>query len=380
MLSMRKWIAWITGSLLAGAAGAATVSVSNGVYAGSYVRDCRSSTALSGPDRCIEGNNASFSGTIVEISQSSYPGAIQAGVLTSHPLGRTSGIDVTGSTVEAPANAFQPPQLRLAVFTPTNYARASTGVASVQGYSWDGSGDPARSLSLTATFTGSNLIDADPSPTFNPEAIIWGSIAVFSLATPTFEVEENLPVGNPVPGVCYVDAGLLNCLASRADYRLEAEDYFGGSDSNATVAITLQPGRHYFTWVYSAGIARFGARLDARNTVVTTWSDTTGLTAAAGGLVPISAVTDWLAALAGHVTGVGPGRVLLRAAESARGYYAAPDVPATCTAMGFFSAEVRLLDRVSRLFRRSAPWKISTAQANQLLAEGRAITTAIGCR
>jgi len=379
MLRTDRWIPLIAGCLLAGTAGAATISVSNGVQAGSYIRDCRSSTTLTAPDKCIEGDTASFTGTIREISDSSYPGALQAGVLTSNSLARTSGIDVTGSTVEASGDAFQPPQLRLGVFTSTNYARASTGVLSVQGYSWDGSGGAARSLSLESTFTGSNLVDGDLSPTFAPEAAIFGNIRVFSLLTPTFDVEESFAT-TPAEGICYFSPELWDCLQERADFQLEAEDYFGGSDTAGNVEFTLEPGRYYFTWVYAAGIARFGAWLDARNTVVTTWSNTAGLSAAAGEFIPITAVIDWLTALAGNVAGVGPGKTLARSVATAQAYYAVPDVRATCTAMAVFSAEVRLVAHISRLFRRPAPWKISAAQANQLLAESRAITTALGCR
>jgi hypothetical protein len=347
-----------------------TVPVSNGVHAGSFVRDCRSSTALTAPDRCMEGNQQSFVGTVREIRESSYPGAIQAGVLTSNSLARTSGIDVTGSTVEASGDAFQPPQLRLGVFTSTNYARVSTGVLSVQGYSWDGSGAAARSLSLGSTFSGSFLIDSDPSPTFNPEAVIWGSIRVFSLATATFNVEEILPA-NPTPGGCYFAPGFLwNCLQARGDFRLEAEDNFGGSDTAGDVAFALEPGRYYFTWVYAAGIARFGAWLDARNTVVTTWNDTTGLTAAAGEIVPISAVVDWLASLRQSVTGVGPGKSLADKVTLAQTYYAVPDVPATCAA---------LTDFVSQVKAQAGNKKLTTVQAAKLKSDAQAIMAAIGC-
>lgn len=378
MTKTRMWVHAIALGLLAGQADAATVSVSNGVWAGSFVRDCRSSSALSGPDRCIEGNRPSFP-PFVESVEASYPGALQAGVLTSHPLARTSGIDVTGSMVEASSNPLETPRVRLAVFTSTNYARASTGVASLQGYTWDGTGDPARSLSLTATFTGSNLIDTDPTPDFIPEAIMYGSIMVFSLTTPTFEVEDALPVGDPIPGACYLDAQLPDCLASRADYRLEAVDYYGGSDTTATAAFTLESGRTYFVWVEGSGIARFGAYVDARNTVLTRWSDATGLTAATGQIVPIEAVVDWLADLLQQVSGVGYGRLLEWTVARANSFYSISEIRATCVAMSYFQAEVRGLARLSELIRHPAPWKISKERAKQLLDQSRAITTAIGC-
>jgi hypothetical protein len=364
-----KWIVWAAGALLAGAAGAATVSVSNGVQAGSYVRDCRSSTTLTAPDKCIEGNQPSFVGTIREISDSSHPGAIQAGVLTSNSLARTSGIDMTGSTVEASGDAFQPPQLRLGVFTSTNYARASTGVLSVQGYSWDGSGAAARSLSLQSTFSGSNLIDSDPSPTFNPEAVIWGNIRVFSLETPTFDVEESY-ANTPAPGICYFSPDLWDCLQARTDFRLEAEDYFSGSDTAGNVAFTLEPGRYYFTWIYAAGIARFGAWLDARNAVVSTWNDTAGLTAAAGEIVPISAVVDWLVSLRQSVTVVGPGKSLADKVRLAQTYYAVPDIQATCAVMTDFVNEVKA---------QAAKKKLTAARATKFTSDANAIMTAIGC-
>jgi hypothetical protein len=207
------------------------------------------------------------------------------------------------------------------------------------------------------------------SPTFNPEAVIWGYIRVFSLSTPTFDVEESY-ANTPAPGICYFDLDLWTCLEARTDFRLETEDYFGGSDTAGNVAFTLEPGRHYFTWVYAAGIARFGAWLDARNTVVSTWNDTAGLTAAAGEIVPISAVVDWLVSLRQLVTGVGPGKSLADKVGLAQTYYAVPDIQATCAVMTDFVNEVKA---------QAGKKKLTAAQATKFTSDANAIMAAIGC-
>lgn len=86
-----------------------------------------------------------------------------------------------------------------------------------------------------------------------------------------------------------------------------------------------------------------------------------------------------LAELLNNVTGVGPGKVLERTVTQAQVYYAVPDVQATCSVMRFFDFEVRVTWRLSQATRRSAPWKITTDQMDDLLGQSGSIQIAIGC-
>jgi len=277
----------LTSGLLFGSAAQAAVFVSNGFQAGSYVRDCRSSSSLTSPDKCIEGNGPSFVGTIVEATNVAYPGATTASSTTTSSLARTSGTNVTGGSIQALGE--NPPIVKLAAFTSTNYARVSTGVTSVQGWSWDGTGDANRTIDLNLTFTGT-YIGEFGTEDFNPGSELVGTLAVFSLDTLLFEVDEGIGSWNPStnPGApCSIGGSLLDCLASkRTDYSQIALASFDTSSPTTGVSFALTSGRYYFTYLYAAAFARHGAYIDARNTVVARWDDVTGLTAAPGSTVP----------------------------------------------------------------------------------------------
>jgi len=83
--------------------------------------------------------------------------------------------------------------------------------------------------------------------------------------------------------------------------------------------------------------------------------------------------------LLADVTGVGPGKILERTVAGAQVYYAVPDIQATCSVMRFFDFEVQLIWRLSNATKRSAPWKITTEQMDDLLGKSGSIQIAIGC-
>lgn len=94
------------------------------------------------------------------------------------------------------------------------------------------------------------------------------------------------PVSNP-DGPCVIGNSLTSCLASkRADYLSVGTVQFGSDSPNASLSFAMEAGRSYFTYLSSTAFARFGAHLDARNTILTRWNDQTGLTAAPGMTVP----------------------------------------------------------------------------------------------
>jgi hypothetical protein len=86
-----------------------------------------------------------------------------------------------------------------------------------------------------------------------------------------------------------------------------------------------------------------------------------------------------LAELLAGVIGVGPGQILERTVAGAQVYYTVPDIQATCSVLRLFDFEVRTIWRLSVATRRSAPWKITTEQMDDLLGQSGSIQIAIGC-
>ena len=92
----------------------------------------------------------------------------------------------------------------------------------------------------------------------------------------------------------------------------------------------------------------------------------------------VRVLPDFLSLLE-ELQGVGPGKILERTVARAQVYYAVPDIQATCSVMRFFDVEVRAIWRLSMVTRRSAPWKITTEQMDDLLGQSGSIQIAIGC-
>lgn len=92
-----------------------------------------------------------------------------------------------------------------------------------------------------------------------------------------------------------------------------------------------------------------------------------------------SDVGTQLAQLAAAVNGVGPGTLFANTIAQAQAYYAAADVQSACAVMRFFDYEVRIVWRLSQFTRRSATWKITTAQMDDLLGQSGSIQIQLGC-
>lgn len=272
---------------LTGPTMAASVAVSNGTYALITVRDC----SLGPGAQCNETTGQGFSFTNVQTLRDYQPGAALASVAATHPLAVTP-LGISGASIEIFDAATTAPSIGVGAFTQFANARVGIETSSVSGYSWNGIGDPARTVSFAMSYSASNVhaFGTGGFPALAPFSYLGAFTAVFSLQTPTFVVDDQLfGSGCSMSGIF----ALRNCLAAeRADFRLEGESFFGSSGNSVdvitgSIAFTLEAGRFYFVDVGTQAFAKGGSFMDSTQTLTTSFSSISGLVALPAGALPV---------------------------------------------------------------------------------------------
>jgi len=263
-------------ALLAAASAVQAVEISNGAFAAVYVRDCRSWAAKAAGSTSADMCEASgdFSGTLVQQNWSNVLGGLSAGTASTNPLA-VNGSLVSSSTVSV-ADGLT---IKQAAFTGTPYARVSSQSFALQSYSWNGTGSAARSVTGSLDFTEYSPTSFDAQSN-QPSGLVQGFVSVFSLATPSFNV-------NPISA----SQGDFEQFAKiRGDYRSEASQVVqtvSASPYTFNVSFTMQAGRTYFVESWLSLYGRFGGWVDATHTYKVNFDDTDGLTAAAALDAPV---------------------------------------------------------------------------------------------
>jgi len=267
IMNVRHWIVVL--AALAGTS-AQAAQISNGAYAGAFVRDCRSlgNTGLA-PDLCIEGDNSSFVGTLTSAVADGQFGGFRASIATTDPLGIVGG-KPTQSTVDA-SGADDALVLKLGALSAEPYVRVSGQSKSLQSFFFDGRG-PADRVALGAIdFKASDLVDGNgfDAATTTPASRVNAWISVFSLPTATFDYVHVSPGSLPdfygqamaVPGFQGEGFAVLDF----AGIGLDGDTY----RASWQLDFEVQAGRYYFVETYLGVFAKFGATLDATQTFMT---------------------------------------------------------------------------------------------------------------
>jgi hypothetical protein len=282
---------------------ASLYEMSVGVWSLSVVRDCRSSPTLTAPDKCVETDPSSFPGTVAQEVGESAPGQAAAQSFVTNPLGILPAHGTTGARIQTAANITISPLIQSGAFTSTAYARATGNLYAIQGYTWDGSGSPGRSIDGVWGFEQSDPVAYGSITSMTgiaPASAGLVNLTLFSLATPDFLVETD-PNAALAQGACYfnrpfttlVPQYVSDCLAAqRTDYQAVGvaqilTDATSISPLRASLAFTLVPGRYYFLETVEDSYARFGAYFDASHTLTLNFSDTTGLAPMPPGLTAV---------------------------------------------------------------------------------------------
>ena len=261
-------------------AAAAPLSISNGAYAGTFVRDCRTAAERSAgtttPSLCDDNIDTSFAGTIVDMRYNANYGGLNASTTTLSPL--------AAGTIGSVNAAGTPGTLALhqSTYTHQPYARASSQVEAMQSFTWDGTGSSTRAIAGHLDFSATNLTNSAGfrSALTTPASFIQASINVFSLTTGSFNVDS---------AITYTPM-----FATQAevlpDYALAAASFFEsstGSSLDWTMTFSMVTGRTYYVDAWFGVWAKFGASVDASNT----------FTATLGEIAPDGSFQDTIAGL-----------------------------------------------------------------------------------
>lgn len=270
---------------------AVPVAVSNGAFAATYVRDCRSAAAQAAgsttPDRCeaaLDSTGFPIMRPIIEQQSQLAVGATTASATATNPIGShggkatTSFIDVSGA-----AGVLA---LKQGAFA-GDYARVSGHSLGIQSFEYTGTSGASRTVHNVLDFTS----NVTPTPVLDqPGDVALGTtsaavfaktrVTVFSLATASFDFD-------PALGVEPQSAGFWSAASSRADFQLEGQVSNDGITTTGTatdITFTVTAGRFYFIESYLGLWARFGGDLDATNTFTSSlgYQDTSGAFVADG--------------------------------------------------------------------------------------------------
>ncbi len=243
-------------------AGAAPLAVSNGAYAGTYVRDCRTGAERSAgtltPSLCNDATGT-FGNTLVDMRYDANYGGLTAATVTLSPLavGTRGSVDGTGT----PGSLI----LHQATMTNTSYTRASSQVEAMQSFTWDGSGSAHRAIAGHLDFNATNLTDRQGfwDALTTPASQVQASLGVFSLSTGSFEVDtanQNRPA-------------FEDTASTLADYQSEAGSFFesvGPAGLDWNLEFDLVTGRTYYMDAWFGLWAKYGAGIDATHTFTAT--------------------------------------------------------------------------------------------------------------
>ncbi|HWZ72094.1 MAG TPA: PEP-CTERM sorting domain-containing protein [Casimicrobiaceae bacterium] len=255
----------------------APILISNGSYSGTTVRDCSQHPGGGG---CIENDAATFTQTIVQDLSDYQPGNTAAATTATNAFGiRAQG--TSGSSVSVFDAATSAPSARQGGFANGATARVSGRTYTVSGYAWDGTGPTDRSVDIALSYSGTNVIDGThqfPIDT-NPFSALVVDVAIFSLGTPTFVVDDQLVAGGPS---CVFQGGLFDCLSGqRDDVRNEGSAILGSLPGETLVTgaldFSLEAGRYYFLEMFTGAWGKYDSYMDAAHTVTTNFSSTAGL-------------------------------------------------------------------------------------------------------
>lgn len=307
---MSKYVAVLCLGLLGltGIAEALPVTMSNGVWSGSMVRDCRSpgNTSLL-PDRCIgtATDPGAFNGTRRQWVELSQPGGTDAETSVTNPLGILNG-QATGARVVNEPGSLNPPSMHHGAFTSTTYARTSGNLLSVQGYAWDGTGASHRSLDLALDYTGTNVVAdwnaLEQTDSTDAASSIHLYVQIFALDSIDFLIDTDPAAA----GACHLDFNLTECLAStRADFEMLSDiELRAETDAgvlSGQLEFDLAPGRFFFVYMQTQALARFGAYMDATHSLHAFFDNAEGLVAAPDGITAVPEPGAWTLLLAGLV-------------------------------------------------------------------------------
>jgi hypothetical protein len=295
-------------ALAAVATGASAVptAISNGAFAATYVRDCRSPAAQAAgsvtPDRCEAALDASGNPIfrpIVELNSQMTLGGTAAATSATNPIGSHGG-KVTQSSIDA-SGAAGVLVLKQGAFA-GNYARVSGHSVGLQSFQYTGATTEVRSvhnvLDFSSNVTPTHILDAPGDAdlgTTHASVYATTRVTVFSLLTSSFNFDAD-----PALGFDPQASGFWSQASGRADFRLEGEVDNTGITASGTatdIDFTVQAGRYYFIESYLGLWARFGGELDATHTFTSTLgvkdaagaftADSSGFTAAAALAAPI---------------------------------------------------------------------------------------------
>ena len=274
---MRQLVITAALSVLATAAQAAPVAISNAAYAATFVRDCRSTTNFSAtPDRCEvngqfgQGPTGGSPSTLKEVRENMALGGTTASTAATLGLGiaaTPSGPLATQSAIDA-SGAAGTLLLRQAAASGTDYSRVSGHSLGLQSFLFSGTDGEVRTIENVFDFVASVTPNADfstPGATgsiYDP--VVWAKtrVTVFSLSTASFLFDDSLGFEVQSDGFHVQAEGLT-------DYRLEGEiNDVGITTSGRTTRLdfTMESGRYYFVETYLGLWARFGGWMDATHT------------------------------------------------------------------------------------------------------------------
>jgi hypothetical protein len=271
----------VAGLAVTSAASAAPVSISNGAFAGTYVRDCRSVAAVAAgstvPDRCEASPTGVFR-PLVERQEQLTLGGYTAAAAATNPLAISGGL-ATQSSIDA-SGAAGVLTLHQGAFTGTPYARSSGHSVGLQSFLFTGTTGEVRTIRNTLDFTSNVLpntdLNAPGAGGLLTDPVTWAKtrLTVFSLSVAAFDFDTDNPYGDPggVSGFDPQSAGFWSAAALRGDYRAEGESNVVGLTSSGVTSyldITMEAGRYYFVESYLGLWARFGGEIDATHTMLT---------------------------------------------------------------------------------------------------------------
>jgi hypothetical protein len=244
-------------------AAAAPLSIANGAYAGTFVRDCRTTAERAAgtttPSLCDDNDGTTFANTIVDMRYNANYGGLNASMSTSHALatGTAGSVNAAGT----PGTLA----LHQSTFTHQPYARASSQVEAMQSFTWDGTGSSTRAIAGHIDFTATHLTNSAGffSALTTPASFIQASINVFSLSAGTFDVDSSITY----TPMFYSQAQEL------PDYVTAASSFFETSTGSAldwTMTFSMVTGRTYYVDAWFGVWAKFGAGIDASNTFTAT--------------------------------------------------------------------------------------------------------------
>lgn len=282
-------------------ASAVPTAISNGAFAATYVRDCRSPAAQAAgsvtPDRCeaaLDGAGNPIFRPIIEQNSQMAIGGTAAATAATNPIGMHGG-QATRSSIDA-SGAAGVLLLKQGAFA-GEYARVSGHSLGLQSFQYTGPGSEVRSVHNVLDFS-SNVAptpildlpgDADLGTT-NASVYAKTRVTVFSLLASTFDFDPDTGFGFDPQS-----SGFWSQASGRADFRLEGQVENLGITASGTatdIDFTVETGRYYFIESYLGLWARFGGELDATHT----FTSTLGEKDAAGAFV--ADLSDFTAAAA----------------------------------------------------------------------------------